>query len=67
MPLGPGKYDDACTAAMLATEADAVILIVVNGNKGNGFAVQAYGIDLTAKIPGLLRVLADDLEKSLSE
>jgi len=41
MAKGAGKYDDETTAAMRATAADVVILIVLGGNRGSGFSVQA--------------------------
>ncbi len=40
MPIGAGKYDDVCTVAREATQGDATLLIVLNGNKGDGFACQ---------------------------
>lgn len=61
MPLGPGKYDAAATAAREATAARGVILIIIDGNKGSGFSVQAeFGVH--AKLPQLLRHLADEIE-----
>jgi len=63
MPVGPGKYDDACTAVRVATEAHAIVLIVIDGNQGSGFSVQASG-DAAAHLPGLLRSLADQIEAS---
>jgi len=61
MPAGPGKYDDACTAAREATGAEACVLIVISGMRGSGFSVQALG-DMTAKLPELLRDVADEIE-----
>jgi len=40
MAKGPGKYDRVCTLARDATEAEACILIVVNGKHGSGFSCQ---------------------------
>lgn len=54
MPVGPGKYDDACTAARLATGAGAVALIVLGGNLGAGFSVQGSA-ELVARLPGAPR------------
>jgi len=61
MPAGPGKYDDACTTAREATGAQACVLIVLGGNKGSGFSVQAPG-DITDMLPELLRDIADSIE-----
>lgn len=58
---GPGKYDDACTAAREATKAVAVLLVVIEGEQGNGFAVQTLEPDLLPVLPALLRVLADKI------
>ncbi len=62
MPTGPGKYDDACTAARLATDAAGVVLIVLGGKQGSGFSVQVEGEDLTWALPALLRSVADQIE-----
>lgn len=56
MAQGPGKYDDECTAARLMTNAQAVMLLVLNGDRGTGFSVQASGGPL------MPLVLADLLE-----
>lgn len=36
---GPGKYDDACKAAMEATGAEGCGLFVLKGERGSGFAM----------------------------
>ncbi len=41
MTVGPGKYDDLCTYVREQANAEAVILIVLGGNKGSGFSCQA--------------------------
>lgn len=67
MPRGPGKYDEVCTAARLATLADAVVLIVIDGDKGSGFSVQSVttrSVAITARLPALLRSVADKIEAS---
>jgi hypothetical protein len=63
MPLGPGKYDEAATAARKQTRANGVILIVFDGDRGNGFSAQLDARRLFA-IPQMLRNLADEIEKS---
>lgn len=62
MAIGPGKYDDLATAAREAAEAEGVILIVVGGIRGSGFAVQLEGADLVQRLPKILRHLADEIE-----
>jgi hypothetical protein len=62
---GPGKYDDLATVAREAAEADAVILIVLGGKHGSGFAVQAHGFareEVEAKLVSFLREVADEVE-----
>jgi hypothetical protein len=41
MAKGPGKYDNICTTAREAAQADSVVLIVLNGVHGSGFSVQS--------------------------
>jgi len=65
MPIGPGKYDDICTAARIAANAQAVVLIIAGGNQGAGFSVQAYDPGMLRGLPAVLRDVADEIEKSL--
>lgn len=39
--LGPSKYNDLCTQVREAADAPAVVLIVIEGNRGSGMAVQS--------------------------
>ena len=66
MPNGPGKYDDLCTEVRTAAGAEAAIVIVIGGNRGSGFSVQVHGEDMTARLPELLRNMADEIERSWS-
>jgi len=61
--LGPGKYDDECTELRAKVEG-GIALIVLDGNKGGGFSVQANIIQL-AKLPSILRIMADHIENDL--
>jgi hypothetical protein len=63
MPLGPGKYDDLCTYVRRQAKADGAVVIVLNGNKGHGFSVQA-DLMSTVLLPELLETLAADIRKS---
>lgn len=67
MPHGPGKYDDACTAARETTGAEAVLLMVIGGNKGSGFSMQMHDREVLETLPTLLRRLADDIEQQNAE
>lgn len=59
--VGPGKYDDAATAAREKT-GGSVLLIVIGGAHGHGFAVQATP-DVVIGVPQILRQVADNIEK----
>lgn len=63
MALGPGKYDAECTQIMVAEHAEAVLVIVVGGKRGSGFACQATPA-ITFNLPSLLRGVADEIERS---
>src|SRR4029077_235721 len=41
MTIGPGVYDEECTLVRRRTDAKGVVVIVVGGDRGAGFAVQA--------------------------
>jgi hypothetical protein len=64
MALGPGKYDDLATCARERAEAEGVVLVILGGKAGAGFSVQANAI-VTLALPGLLRRLADDIERDM--
>lgn len=61
MPIGPGKYDAECTRARSDTKARGVVLIVLDGDRGDGFSCQAPSL-ATLGLPALLRELADKIE-----
>jgi hypothetical protein len=66
MPIGPGKYDDACTAARIATGATAILLAVIGGNNGSGFSLHAPPA-IAKRLPELLRHIADEIEAAQQE
>ena len=62
MSLGPGKYDDLCTLARRRAgiedhQPGGVIVIVLGGNKGNGFSCQA-DLETTSLLPDMLESIA---------
>lgn len=59
--IGPGKYDDLCTAAREQAKAQGAILIIFNGQKGSSFCCQ-LPLELALKVPAMLRNMADDIE-----
>jgi hypothetical protein len=60
--VGPGKYDDETAAVMEAVNASGVILIVLGGDRGDGFEVHATP-EVVLKLPEMLRDIADQVEK----
>lgn len=61
MAEGPGKYDAEATLVREQTQAQAVVLIVCNGNRGSGFSVQAHGDMPPLMVADLLELLAKGL------
>jgi len=64
MAIGPGKYDDLATYVREKTGAHSVIVVVIGGNKGEGFAMQTDDVVIMMKTPEILRALADEIENS---
>jgi hypothetical protein len=68
MNKGPGKYDDLATYVRkkvgipYASGGGGVIVIVIGGDKGDGFAVQADP-ETTMKVPELLDYIAAEIRK----
>jgi hypothetical protein len=66
MAMGPGKYDDLCTYVReqvgLGDGGGGVILIVLGGNRGNGFAAQLDALT-TLAMPELLEEVARQLRE----
>ena len=67
MSLGPGKYAVECERDLRETEASAVLLIVLNGKKGNGFSMATLYPELMAAVPSILRDMANEIESSVGE
>lgn len=65
MAAGPGKYDPEATAARESAMAGAVVLIVLDGDRGSGFSVQVISPGVLERLPGLLRHMADDIERDV--
>jgi hypothetical protein len=61
--IGPGKYDPETTRIRRDTHAAGVLLVVFDGDRGNGFSAQ-LPLDLTLRIPEILRDIADQIEQS---
>lgn len=65
MALGAGKYDDLLTEARQVAEADGGVLLIIDGNKGSGFSAQ-LSFNQTVAIPKMLRAMADQIEKDIT-
>lgn len=65
MPMGPGKYDDLATYVRKHSLAKTAIVIVLEGYIGNGFSVQSTDAKISARLPALLRLMADDIERDM--
>lgn len=60
-----GKYDKAAAMVMVATQAELVLLCVINGVCGCGFSItmaEEHSAHLK-HLPGTLRTIADNIEK----
>jgi hypothetical protein len=62
MATGPGKYDDLCSlvrkgAGMDEGSSGGAVVIIIGGNKGNGFSVHADAAT-TILLPDMLENMA---------
>lgn len=62
MAIGPGKYDDLCTYVREKTQASGVLVVVINGNKGEGFSCQA-DLKTMLIVPDILETIAKQLRE----
>ena len=62
--IGPGKYDELCTRVRMEALARGAALIIIGGEKGDGFSVQGP-LAITVLLPELLRRMADQIEADL--
>jgi hypothetical protein len=65
MPLGPGKYDDIATlvrdkVGITDDSGGAVLVIILGGNRGTGFACQA-DLPTTLELPDILEHVAQQI------
>lgn len=73
MPIGPGKYDKLAEMCLSTTNAEAVVVIVFNGNRGSGmsakvklgadFEIAIRNMQVVADLPKVLRHVADSIER----
>ena len=62
MEKGAGKYDDEATLVRERVGAQTVVVIVLGGTRGSGFAVQSLDPDADRVLPALLRKVADEMD-----
>lgn len=62
MTIGPGKYDLECSRVREKTKAAGAVVIIVGGNKGPGFSVQA-DLETLRVLPEILETVAAQLRK----
>lgn len=60
--LGGGKYEAEVDEVWKKVQSLGLILIVIDGVKGHGFECKAT-VDVTLKLPGVLRQVADEIER----
>lgn len=64
MADGPGRYNAETSHVLETTGADACVLIVIGGERGDGFEVQARGTRVgPALLASLLRQVAGEIER----
>lgn len=67
MSHGPGKYDDLATIVRERSNARAVMVIVLGGNKGAGFSVQCEDPAVLAFLPDLLDQISADIRADIKK
>jgi hypothetical protein len=65
--FGEGAYDGECTVARESAQAQAALLIIVNGQRGSGFSVQVVDTGLIEKIPAILRSMAEQIDADIEQ
>jgi hypothetical protein len=64
---GGGKYDPELETLLESTRAAGVVLMVIGGPRGDGFAYGSVSHLPPKTIAGMLRQVADSLEKGAVE
>lgn len=57
---GPGKYDNLCTDVRERSGAVGAVVVIVGGQHGHGFSVQAPP-ELLASLPQMLEMVAKQM------
>jgi hypothetical protein len=64
--IGPGKYDRLCTIVREEAGAAGALVLVIDGEKGSGFSVQA-DIETQMRLPDLLEAMARQIRMDTSD
>lgn len=64
--MGPGKYDYECTFVREHTQAQGVVVLVLNGERGTGFSVQGTP-HVHLALPDLLEHMARQIRQRIVE
>lgn len=62
-----GKYDQDCESILRSYGASLVVVMVIGGKKGNGFSVSTNKENLIARVPEILRNVANGIDKQLAD
>lgn len=65
--MTPGVYEPVASAALVATEADAVLLLITNGVRGDGCSVCIDGTFDRAEVREQLTMLVAALKRLSAE
>lgn len=66
MLRGKGKYDALLTEAREKADAFGGVLMIIDGNKGGGFSVQATQ-EILIQLPDMLENIAKSLRSDLNQ
>jgi hypothetical protein len=65
MAFGAGKYDEECNVARVMAQAKGALLIIIDGDRGEGFSAQ-IDARYIERIPAMLRTMADMIEADIA-
>jgi hypothetical protein len=67
MAEGPGIYDHETSVVQALTDAELVIVAVVNGNRGSGFSIQNVGSYNPLRVAKLLELMAHGIREEVND
>lgn len=66
MSVGPGEYDHLCTQVREQANAQGAIVIIIEGEKGTGFSIQAP-LNVILKLPAILDDVAHQIRSDMNK